>query len=125
MGDPMERRALVLFSGGQDSATCVAWALERYAHVETIGFNYGQRHSVELECRKAVLNRMKTLFTGWAAGLGADHMLDLALLGQISDTALTQDQRLRSRRPAFLPPSCLLETCCSSRSLRRSLTGAG
>lgn len=86
----MDRKALVLFSGGQDSATCLAWALDRYAHVETIGFNYGQRHVVELQCRSAVLERLKAQFPHWAPRLGPDHLLDLSLLGQISDTALTQ-----------------------------------
>lgn len=94
MGDAMERKALVLFSGGQDSATCLAWALTRYAHVETIGFNYGQRHAVELQCRGAVLERLKTEFPQWEPRLGSDHLLDLSLLGQISDTALTQDKAI-------------------------------
>lgn len=94
MVNAMERKALVLFSGGQDSATCLAWALERYSHVETIGFHYGQRHAVELECRNVVLDRIKAQFPNWAARLGPDHMLDLALLGQISDTALTQEQEI-------------------------------
>lgn len=90
----MKRKALVLFSGGQDSATCLAWALERYAHVETMGFHYGQRHAVELACRQVVLNRLREQFPAWSTRLGADHMLDLALLGQISDTALTQEQEI-------------------------------
>lgn len=94
MGDALERKALVLFSGGQDSATCLAWALDRYSHVETIGFNYGQRHAVELNCRKVVLDRLEAEFPEWAPRIGADHMLDLALLGQISDTALTQDREI-------------------------------
>jgi 7-cyano-7-deazaguanine synthase len=87
MTDP--RRALVLFSGGQDSTVCLAWALDRYAHVETIGFDYGQRHVVELECRLAVRAALQTQFPSWHEKLGADHLLDLSLLGQISDTALT------------------------------------
>jgi 7-cyano-7-deazaguanine synthase len=91
----MGRKALVLFSGGQDSATCLAWALEHYSHVETIGFHYGQRHAVELECREIVLERLKVEFPVWAQRLGADHMLDLALLGQVSDTALTQDREIQ------------------------------
>lgn len=89
-----ERKALVLFSGGQDSTTCLAWALDRYSHVETIGFHYGQRHAVELDCRKVVLDRLKAEFPNWAPRLGADHMLDLALLGQVSDTALTRDREI-------------------------------
>lgn len=95
MDDIMERKALVLFSGGQDSATCLAWALDRYAQVETVGFHYGQRHAVELDCRKVVLERLKAEFPAWAPRLGADHMLDLALLGQVSDTALTQDREIQ------------------------------
>ncbi|HEY8708139.1 MAG TPA: 7-cyano-7-deazaguanine synthase QueC, partial [Burkholderiaceae bacterium] len=83
------RRALVLFSGGQDSTACLAWALDRYAHVETIGFDYGQRHSVELECRLHVRSALHAHFPRWARKLGDDHLLDLALLGQISDTAMT------------------------------------
>ena len=86
------RRALVLFSGGQDSTACLAWALSRYAHVETLGFDYHQRHSVELECRLHVRLAFYAQFPQWARRLGDDHLLDLALLGQISDTALT-DQR--------------------------------
>lgn len=87
-------RALVLFSGGQDSATCLAWALERYAHVETIGFDYGQRHRVELQCRHEFLQRLKAEFPTWGAKLGTDHLLDLGLLGQVSDTALTADKAI-------------------------------
>ncbi len=87
-------RALVLFSGGQDSATCLAWALQRYAHVETVGFDYGQRHRVELECRSNFLRELRARFPQWAARLGEDHLLDLALLGQVSDTALTADKAI-------------------------------
>jgi len=83
------RRALVLFSGGQDSTACLAWALERHAHVETIGFDYGQRHVVELECRLAVRAQLHAQFPAWGEKLADDHLLDLSLLGQISDTALT------------------------------------
>ena len=92
MIDP--RRALVLFSGGQDSTACLAWALDRYAHVETIGFDYGQRHSVELECRLAVRAELRSKFPRWARRLGEDHLLDLSLLGQISDTALTRERSI-------------------------------
>ena len=83
------RKAIVLFSGGQDSTVCLAWALQRYAQVETLGFDYGQRHSIELQCRQTVLNELRAQFPLWAPRLGADHLLDLKLLGQISDTALT------------------------------------
>ncbi len=84
--------ALVLFSGGQDSATCLAWALERYDAVETIGFDYGQRHKVELECRKVFLDELRVAFPAWDRKLGQDHFLNLGLLGEISETALTADK---------------------------------
>ena len=83
--------ALVLFSGGQDSTTCLAWALERYARVETIGFDYGQRHAVELTVRPDVLAGLRALKPEWNARLGEDHMVDLSLIARISDTALTSD----------------------------------
>ncbi len=82
--------ALVLFSGGQDSATCLAWALNRFAHVETLGFDYGQRHVIELETRQAMRDAL-CRDAGWAAKLGEDHVLDLRALGGISDTSLTRD----------------------------------
>ena len=88
------RRALVLFSGGQDSTACLAWALEHHDHVETIGFDYGQRHSIELQCRTAVRAQIVANFPRWAPRLGDDHLLDLSLLGQISDTALTSEREL-------------------------------
>ncbi|HEX5600049.1 MAG TPA: 7-cyano-7-deazaguanine synthase, partial [Hyphomicrobiaceae bacterium] len=84
-------RALVLFSGGQDSTTCLAWALSRYDHVETIGFAYGQRHEVELIARRRVLEGLRSGFPGWAQRLGEDHVLDLAEFGAISETALTRE----------------------------------
>jgi 7-cyano-7-deazaguanine synthase len=86
--------ALVLFSGGQDSTACLAWALQRYARVETIGFDYGQRHRIELDCRLVVRRELAAAFPHWAAKLGDDHLLDLALLGQISDTALTDERAI-------------------------------
>jgi len=90
----LSRKALVLFSGGQDSTACLAWALERYAAVETIGFDYGQRHRIELDCRQVVRREIAAQFPQWAAKLGEDHLLDLSLLGQISDTALTADRAI-------------------------------
>jgi len=87
-------RALVLFSGGQDSTTCLAWALHRFAHVETIGFDYGQRHRIEMDVRPKVLAAMRERLPQFAGKLGADHVIDLAVLGQISDTALTRDTEI-------------------------------
>ncbi len=83
--------ALVLFSGGQDSATCLAWALARFARVETIGFDYGQRHRVEMDVRAPLRAALGKSFPDWGAKLGEDHVVDLSVLGQISDTALTKD----------------------------------
>lgn len=87
----MQDGALVLFSGGQDSTTCLAWALERFERVETVGFDYGQRHAVELACRPRVLERMRAGQPHWAARIGADHVLDLGLINALSETALTRD----------------------------------
>ena len=83
--------ALVLFSGGQDSSTCLAWALSRYRRVETVGFAYGQRHAVELDCREPVREGVASI-AGWGARLGADHTVDLTLsLAALGETALTSD----------------------------------
>ena len=84
-------RALVLFSGGQDSATCLAWALSRYAHVETIGFDYGQRHAIELSVRPRLIEKMRRFSAEWQSRLGEDHMIDLSLISQLSHTAMTED----------------------------------
>ncbi|WP_338664973.1 7-cyano-7-deazaguanine synthase QueC [Pararoseomonas sp. SCSIO 73927] len=83
--------ALVLFSGGQDSTTCLAWALDRFARVETLGFDYGQRHRVELECRDRLRAGLRAMKPEWAERLGEDHTLSIPVLGAISDTALTRD----------------------------------
>jgi 7-cyano-7-deazaguanine synthase len=87
----MQTSALVLFSGGQDSTTCLAHALTRYERVETVAFNYGQRHAIELDARLAVLGQIQQQFPNWATRLGEDHLLDLAVLGQISETSLTRN----------------------------------
>jgi 7-cyano-7-deazaguanine synthase len=83
-------RALVLFSGGQDSTTCLAWALTKFSSVETIGFDYRQRHVIELSCRDQIREKLKVLFPDWAAALGEDHTVDLGVLGALSETALTR-----------------------------------
>jgi 7-cyano-7-deazaguanine synthase len=125
MTDP--RRALVLFSGGQDSTACLAWALERFAHVETIGFDYGQRHAVELDCRLAVRAQLHAQFPHWAQRLGDDHVIDLSLLGQISDTALTREREIEMQAGGlpntFVPARNLLFfTFAATVAYRRSLT---
>lgn len=86
--------ALVLFSGGQDSSVCLAWALDRYRRVETVGFDYGQRHGVELDARQAVRAQMAAAFPEWAARLGEDHMLDIRGFGQVAESALTADRAI-------------------------------
>jgi 7-cyano-7-deazaguanine synthase len=89
------QHALVLFSGGQDSTVCLAWALARYARVETVGFDYGQRHRIELDARKLVIASVRKTFPDWDTRLGDDHVIDLAVLGQLSDTALTRDAEIK------------------------------
>ena len=89
--DPAGAGALVLFSGGQDSTTCLAWALERYARVETVGFDYGQRHRIELDQRPVVRSALSDGFAAWAGRLGPDHTIDLSVLGTIAETAMTHD----------------------------------
>jgi len=119
--------ALVLFSGGQDSTTCLAWALNRYSYVETIGFNYNQRHSIELECRKVVIQSLRSQFHQWSDKLGEDHMLDIPVLGDISDTALTQDREIEFNKTGlpttFVPGRNLLFlTLASAIAYRRGIT---
>lgn len=86
-----ESGALFFFSGGQDSTTCLAWALDRFDRVETVGFDYGQRHRVELDVRPRVLYAVRHRFAGWAGKLGEDRVIDMSVLGQVSDTSLTRD----------------------------------
>lgn len=91
----MHRSALVLFSGGQDSTTCLAWSLERYRQVETIGFDYGQRHAVELEVRGQVMSELRRRFPTWGGRLGEDHLVTMRELGHLSHTALTEEAEIR------------------------------
>jgi len=86
--------ALVLYSGGQDSATCLAWALDRFERVETVGFHYGQRHGVEMDARLQVRDGMRTLKPAWADRLGEDHVIDLSGYGAIAESALTADRAI-------------------------------
>ena len=89
--------ALVLFSGGQDSTTCLAWALsqpERFDRVETVAFDYGQRHRIELDCRLAVRREIVARFPAWVPRLGEDHLIDLTLLKSLGDSALTSERAI-------------------------------
>lgn len=99
--------ALLLFSGGQDSAACLAWALDRYARVETVGFDYGQRHGVEMQARQTVRERLPGLKPDWAARLGPDHVVDIRGFGQIASSALTEDRAIemdeRGLPTSFVP----------------------
>jgi len=119
--------ALVLFSGGQDSTTCLAWALEHYSRVETIGFDYGQRHAIELTVRPTLLEQMRRQSADWDTRLGPDHMIDLSLISAISDTALTQNVEiamLENGLPnTFVPGrNILFMTVAATLAYRRGLT---
>ncbi len=121
-----QRRALVLFSGGQDSTVCLAWALQRYAVVETVGFDYGQRHAIELTQRLVVLEKLRQQFPQWSRRLGADHLLDLSILGQISSTALTENRQIEMQANGlpntFVPGRNLLFlTLAASLGYRRGI----
>jgi 7-cyano-7-deazaguanine synthase len=112
------KSALVLFSGGQDSATCLAWALERYGCVETVGFDYGQRHLVEMEARLAVRDGMQSVLPQWADRLGPDHVVDLTGYGRIADSALTADRAIeldaRGLPTTFVPGRNLVFLSCAA-----------
>ena len=122
----MHKSALVLFSGGQDSTTCLAHALSRYERVETVAFDYRQRHSVELDARLAVLGALRQQYPAWAAKLGEDHLLDLAVLGQVSETSLTRDMAFKMEQGGlpntFVPGRNLLFlTLAAALAYRRGL----
>ena len=119
-------RSLVLFSGGQDSTACLAWALNGFTAVETVGFAYGQRHRNELRARKVVLARLATDFPQWSGQLGADHMLDLGVLAQIGGSALTDDVAIGLRTDGlpntFVPGRNLLFlTAAAALAARRGI----
>ena len=126
-----DESALVLFSGGQDSATCLAWALDRFANVETIGFDYGQRHRVELDVRLEFLTGLRAAFPAWAGKLGEDHLVDLGVISALSDTALTRDVAISMQADGlpntFVPGRNLLffttAACVAYRRGLRNLVG--
>lgn len=91
----MTQNALVMFSGGQDSATCLAWALENYSCVETVGFTYHQKHSVELKCRKSVLQKIGSIRSNWSERLADDHVIDLSIISELGESALTRDMEIK------------------------------
>ena len=122
----MHTSALVLFSGGQDSTTCLAHALQKYERVETIAFDYRQRHLVELECRMDVLREIKVQFPVWGKKLGDDHLLDLEVLGKVSETSLTRDTAFKMEQSGlpntFVPGRNLLFlTLAAAVAYRRDL----
>jgi 7-cyano-7-deazaguanine synthase len=122
----MHTSALVLFSGGQDSTTCLAHALSRYERVETLAFDYGQRHKVELDARLNVLAALKSRFPTWAPKMGEDHLLDAGILGQISETSLTRDTAIEMESSGlpntFVPGRNLLFlTLAAALAYRRGL----
>jgi 7-cyano-7-deazaguanine synthase len=96
MAIPSTDAALVLFSGGQDSTVCLAWALERFSRVETVGFHYGQRHAVEMQVRPVVIERLRAIRPLWRERLADDHVLSLDALAAVSDTALTRDMAIET-----------------------------
>ena len=122
----MHTSALVLFSGGQDSTTCLAQALSHYERVETIAFDYGQRHRVELDARVNVLHEIRSQFPQWSPRLGEDHLLDLAVLGEVSETSLTRDTAFQMEKSGlpntFVPGRNLLFlTLAAAVAYRRDL----
>jgi 7-cyano-7-deazaguanine synthase len=122
----MHKSALVLFSGGQDSATCLAWALERFERVETLAFDYGQRHRIELQARLRVLEEIGAAFPRWAQRLAEDHELDLSVLGQVSETSLTRETEIRMEQSGlpntFVPGRNLMFlTLAAALAYRRGL----
>ena len=106
------RNALVMFSGGQDSATCLIWALENFEHVETVGFDYRQRHSIELEVRQQFLSELRRGFQNYSSKLGGDHVVDISGLAELGETAMTEDVAIQMQEDGlpntFVPGRNLL-----------------
>ncbi|HRO80190.1 MAG TPA: 7-cyano-7-deazaguanine synthase QueC [Alicycliphilus denitrificans] len=124
MSAPDRRRALVLLSGGQDSATCLAWALARYAEVETIGFDYGQRHRAELDCRQRLRAGLQAM--PWPGRLGPDHLLTVDVLAQLGGSAMTEEVAIAMQQDGlpntFVPGRNLLFfTLAAALAYRRGL----
>lgn len=124
MSAPGRRRALVLLSGGQDSATCLAWALARYAEVETIGFDYGQRHRAELDCRQRLRAGLQAM--PWPGRLGPDHLLTVDVLAQLGGSAMTEEVAIAMQQDGlpntFVPGRNLLFfTLAAALAYRRGL----
>ena len=107
-----DKKALVLFSGGQDSTTCLAWALKNFKEVETVGFDYGQRHTAEITCRKHILETIEDVLPYAKGRLGLDHMIDMKVLGQISECSLTREIEIEFEKDgvpnSFVPARNLL-----------------
>ena len=122
----MSAAALVLLSGGQDSTTCLAWALERFEQVETVGFSYGQRHAVEMDCRKIILQELRQGFAAWRSRLGDDHVVDLGVVRELGATAMTHDIEIRMQQSGlpntFVPGRNLLFfTAAAAIAYRRNI----
>jgi len=126
MGKSGAESALVLFSGGQDSTACLAWALENFAHVETVGFDYRQRHRIELDRRVTLLRELRAQFPSWAARLAEDHFVDAGVLAQLGDSALTSERAIEMQANGlpntFVPGRNLLFlTLAAALAYRRGL----
>ena len=120
-------KALVLFSGGQDSTVCLAWALTRFSHVETVGFDYGQRHASELAARPRILSGLQSAFPHWGGRLGPDHLLPLDTLKAIGGSALTETMAIEMGIDAlpntFVPGrNVMFLTAAAALGYRRDIT---
>ena len=120
------KRALVLFSGGQDSATCLAWALNEFDYVETIGFDYRQRHRIELDVRQEFIEKLREAFPKWSDRLGGDHLIDVGSIAELGETAMTSDIEIQMQETGlpntFVPGRNLLFlTYASALSYRRNI----